>query len=565
MPRKCVNHPDSFCYVCGDVTFKKQRRRFTPLVKTCYKLYFGCEIGDQDKNWAPHLCCITCVRLLTGWAKGARHMKFAVPMIWREPRDHLTDCYFCLTNIAGITSKSQQAVNYPNLPSAMRPVPHSEELPVPKPPEKLTVSEEEEEEPMNVGAVDYGDADADDVMQDPSFEASGSSSEPHLLDQGDLNDLVRDLNLSKRQAELLGSRLKGWNLLKKETKVCAFRSRHTEFVDYFAFQDGIAFCCEVKSLMETLCPDYRTEDWRLFIDSSKYSLKAVLIHNGNVLPTVPVAHAANMKETYSSMQLLLRYIRYEEHKWNICGDLKVIALLLGLQLGWTKYCCFLCEWDSRDKKNHYIRKQWPKRTSLVPGQKNIAHDPLVEPNKVYLPPLHIKLGLMKNFVKAMDRSGLGFAYLRKTFPQISEAKIKEGIFVGPNIRKLMKDENFDAQLNETERAAWNSFKIVCRDFLGNKKADNYTELVDTLLKCYQKLGCNMSLKMHFLHSHLDFFPANLGAVSDEHGERFHQDISVMENRYQGKWSFSMLADYCWTLKRDVPEAQYSRKSYATTF
>ena len=62
-------------------------------------------------------------------------------------------------------------------------------------------------------------------------------------------------------------------------------------------------------------------------------------------------------------------------------------------------------------------------------QKNI-NDPLVEPNKVYLTPLHIKLGLMKNFVEAMDRSGLGFAYLRNTFPQISEVKIKEGIFVG---------------------------------------------------------------------------------------------------------------------------------------
>jgi hypothetical protein len=51
-----------------------------------------------------------------------------------------------------------------------------------------------------------------------------------------------------------------------------------------------------------------------------------------------------------------------------------------------------------------------------------------------------------------------------------------------------------------------------------------------------------------------FFPENLGVVSDEHGERFHQDISKMEKRYQGKWSLSMLVDYCWTLKRDVPQA-----------
>jgi hypothetical protein len=64
----------------------------------------------------------------------------------------------------------------------------------------------------------------------------------------------------------------------------------------------------------------------------------------------------------------------------------------------------------------------------------------------------------------------------------------------------------------------------------------------------------MSLNIHFLHFHLDFFRDNLGAVSDEHGERFHQDIASMEKRYQVKWSPSMLADYCWTLKRDVPQA-----------
>ncbi|UYV84312.1 K02A2.6-like [Cordylochernes scorpioides] len=73
----------------------------------------------------------------------------------------------------------------------------------------------------------------------------------------------------------------------------------------------------------------------------------------------------------------------------------------------------------------------------------------------------------------------------------------------------------------------------------------------------------MSLKIHFLHSHLDFFPDNLGAVSDEHGERFHQDISSMEKRYQGKWSPCMLADYCWTLKKDVPQA--NTKVYSTSF
>ncbi|UYV81699.1 hypothetical protein LAZ67_20002036 [Cordylochernes scorpioides] len=149
---------------------------------------------------------------------------------------------------------------------------------------------------------------------------------------------------------------------------------------------------------------------------------------------------------------------------------------------------------------------------------------------------------MKNFVKAMDRSASGFAYLKQKFSSISEAKIKEGIFVGPQIRELQQDGNFQNSLNEVEAAAWNSFRNVCKNFLGSVK----------------ELGCNMSLEIHFQHSHLDFFPDNLGAVSDEHGEKFHQDISSMEKRYQGKWSPAMLADYCWTLKRDLPQANCSK-------
>jgi len=74
----------------------------------------------------------------------------------------------------------------------------------------------------------------------------------------------------------------------------------------------------------------------------------------------------------------------------------------------------------------------------------------------------------------------------------------------------------------------------------------------------------ISLKVHFLESHLNLFPEYLGEVSDEHGERFHQDNMATEKLYQGKWTSSMLADYCWTLKRDVPDAKYRRKSYACT-
>ncbi|UYV80589.1 hypothetical protein LAZ67_19000842 [Cordylochernes scorpioides] len=123
---------------------------------------------------------------------------------------------------------------------------------------------------------------------------------------------------------------------------------------------------------------------------------------------------------------------------------------------------------------------------------------------------------MKNFVKAMDRNASGFAYLKQNISSISEAKIKEGIFVGPQIRELQQDGNFQNSLNELESAAWNSFRNVCKNFLGSVKVENYRDIVNDLLLSYKALGCNMSLKIHFLHSHLDFFPDNLGAVSDEH-------------------------------------------------
>jgi hypothetical protein len=96
-------------------------------------------------------------------------------------------------------------------------------------------------------------------------------------------------------------------------------------------------------------------------------------------------------------------------------------------------------------------------------------------------------------------------------------------------------------------------------FLGNRRADNYKDLVEELLSSYQKLGCNMSVKIHFLSSHLDFFPENCGSVSDNHGECFHQDIATMESRNKGKWSPSMLADYCWTLMPDSPNSMFSRQ------
>jgi hypothetical protein len=76
----------------------------------------------------------------------------------------------------------------------------------------------------------------------------------------------------------------------------------------------------------------------------------------------------------------------------------------------------LCEWDSRAKALHYLKRDWPQRKSLKVREKNVQYPSLAEWHKILLPPLHIKLCLMKNFVKTMDWTGSAFKYLAEKFP-----------------------------------------------------------------------------------------------------------------------------------------------------
>ena len=129
----------------------------------------------------------------------------------------------------------------------------------------------------------------------------------------------------------------------------------------------------------------------------------------------------------------------------------------------------------------------------------------------------------------------------------------------------MQDQIFTARMTVVERAAWCSYVSVIREFLGNTKSSNYWILVDVILQNFQALGARMSIKLHYLFSHLDYFPRNLGDVSEEQGERFHQDIWTMGERYQSRWDIHMMADYYWTLIRDCTKQSHKRKSYKRTF
>ena len=181
-------------------------------------------------------------------------------------------------------------------------------------------------------------------------------------------------------------------------------------------ENKLCYCTNIPGLFTSFDLPHNPSDWRLFIDSSKRSLKGVLLHNGNEYPSIPIAHSVHLKESYDNMELLLEAIKYSEYEWSLCGDLKVVGLLMGMQTGFTKYCCFLCLWDSRAVSQHYKQKDWGSRSTFVHGEHSLKENLLTDMNKVLLPPLHIKLGLMKNFVKALHKNGAAFQHLSTVFP-----------------------------------------------------------------------------------------------------------------------------------------------------
>jgi hypothetical protein len=132
-------------------------------------------------------------------------------MVRKEQKDHLTDFYFCLTKIGGHNSKSKHTIVYPSIPSDLRPVKHDDSLPIPKPRQQRTLHEKE---PASTSSEDEPGPPHSNV--DPDFLKVAAS---HLISHSELNDLVRDFNLSKTQAELVSSCLQGCSLLQQGVKV----------------------------------------------------------------------------------------------------------------------------------------------------------------------------------------------------------------------------------------------------------------------------------------------------------------------------------------------------------
>jgi len=378
---------------------KTKLRKFTDDLKLVYEKCFGSTVIDDKQYWLPHLICNDCRLMFDRYKKNKTPLKFVRPMVWSEPQS-IEDCFFCMTKTHGFNSSNIHKIEYAKISSVKKPF-------------MVPTNEREEDQESDISSLlSELELEETDESDDKYVPTKQQTKEKGEFDQKELNDLVRELGLSKEGAELLTSRLKEKNLLPKRTKTSYYRSRDESFRTYFSSDTDLVYCHDVKGLMDEIKKDaYKADEWRLFIDSSERSLKAVLLHNTNIYSPIPIAHSVTLKEEYKNIEMVLNKIEYGKHNWLICRDLKILSMILGQQSGFTKFPCFLCLWDSRDRESHYVKTDWPARQIFEPGKKNIINKPLVEPSKVLLPPLHIKLGLMKQFVKALNKKGECFDVL----------------------------------------------------------------------------------------------------------------------------------------------------------
>lgn len=188
-------------------------------------------------------------------------------------------------------------------------------------------SGEENREEEDENTEDEKDEDEDGDDEDRYDSEMCSKCRCSNFNQDELSDMFRDCGLSKQQSEYITSRLKEKKMITKETRVSFYRNRDVSFRKFFLSDDSLVYSCDIEGLINEYGKEkYDPKNWRLFIDSSTKSLKAVLLHNGNELATIPFGYSMTMTESYADMAYLLKKIDYYKQKWKICTDLKVVLL-----------------------------------------------------------------------------------------------------------------------------------------------------------------------------------------------------------------------------------------------
>lgn len=341
------------------------------------------------------------------------HLEFKIPMLWLNPGEHNEqNCYFCVNKVTASHASQRKSFTYVSTDYTELPKPHEPNDTPPKYEEQSGLAEQmdqmEEIEHVYEDAPSISLQEAETTSYVPP-PGSNIPAPPSLVNKSYLNHMCRSLGLSQRKSIILARLLKYKNLLTSDVAIYSQKHRQARFIPLFKTENDLSYCTNIDKLMEELHIQYIKEDWRIFIDSSKSGLKVVLLHNDNAFMPVAIAYSRVLKETHDTMKLVFQKIGYNNHQWDFSGDFKVIALVMGLQLGRTRNSCFICTWISTAKIPHYSA-QWEHRSSYEIGSMNVVRNCLVPREKILLPPLHIKLGIITQFIKKLTISPDGNAF-----------------------------------------------------------------------------------------------------------------------------------------------------------
>jgi hypothetical protein len=154
----------------------------------------------------------------------------------------------------GMSMKKKSTLVYPNIPTAIRPVHHGDGLPVPEPPDNFAMYPDDEDSVSSNNEEQQSSA-----SRDADYVPSTHSSH-HMITEGELNDLIRDLELPKNKTELLASKLQQWNLLHHSVKV-TFHTRKHEFEQFFKTVGNFTYCKDIEGLMDAMHMRHSPEQW----------------------------------------------------------------------------------------------------------------------------------------------------------------------------------------------------------------------------------------------------------------------------------------------------------------
>lgn len=421
---------NEFCYVCGHIVVKideKERKNlFSAEFLKAYCEYFD-EPDLTAKDYTPNTVCKKCYITLLDW----KHLKevnfpFIKPVIWvKDPIEHdPSRCYACINSLHGLNKRKLKSKVYIPSFTAALPVLRPNGVPPPKP-HALEIRMSQQAESLFTNPTNMNDLD---------WMPNSGTDGPQPLSQNEMDYIVAKLGVSQRNSEWLTSFLKQRKLTEQTVNATSYRKRQSEFQKFYTVDDENTFtyCHDIPGLVNILGIEYNANEWRLFIDGSVSSLKAVLLHTTNKKPSIPIGFGINKKETYETFTEIMVKIKYKEQKWKICCDLKVVNILQGVieKGGYPKYFCFLCNWDSRYKGNQYKCKHWIPRTPENQQSLRLRNEPIIpDSTDILLPPLHTKLGICGKFVEVVVKDVDGaFECLKTIFPKLSNDKIKAGAY-----------------------------------------------------------------------------------------------------------------------------------------